>query len=137
MENRAILEVYLAIWLVYLVGIYAYSIWRRKGVAIATCSHLVPSSVALSMAYIFLIKHGATVAQFVAGDERGFSLWSTWVHLWPLLLLAAFLGGIVHVVWTIAACFIKKQRAWLPISVAGAAMCIFAFFTVGSNFPDA
>jgi hypothetical protein len=137
MENRAILEVYLVVWLAYFIGIYAYSIWCHKGIAIATCSQFVPSSVALSMDYIFVIKHGATVAQFAAGDERTMNLWSTWVHLGRLLVLAAFIGGIVHLAWTIAACFIKKQRAWLPISIAGTAMCVFAFFTVAPNPPDA
>ena len=137
MENRTLFLAYLAVWLPYLVAIHAYARWRRLRHGVVALSHAAPSVVAISMTYIFLIGHGATVRQFAAGSERGMELWSLWVGFWPLLLLATFGTGIAHAVWIVVASVKREWRVWIPVALLGTAMCAFSFLTVMSNFPDA
>ncbi len=137
MENRALFIAYLMAWLLYVAGIHGYALQRRLAQAAVALSHGVPSLVAISMAYIFLIGHGATVRQFVAHSDRGMDLWSLWVGLWPLLLLATFAAGLAQAVWTIVVVVTRERRDWIPVAVSGTAMCAFSFVTVMSNFPDA
>ena len=137
MENRSILLVYLACWLLYIAGIYGYGFFRRASLAATTASHLVPTAIALSMAYIFLLAGGATVAQFAAGSTGSMNLWSLWFHLWPLLLLAALISAIALAVWTVAAIVRAESRQYVPTAIAGTLMSAFGFVTVGANFPDA
>jgi hypothetical protein len=89
------------------------------------------------MASIFLIGHGATVRQFAANSERGMDLWSLWVGLWPLLLVATFGAGAAQAVWTIVVSVKPEWRTWIPVGVLGTGMCAFSFVTVMTNFPDA
>jgi hypothetical protein len=119
------------------VGIHGYAWWKSLGQAVVGLSHAAPSVVAISMTCIFLIGHGATVAQFVAHSERGMELWSLWVSLWPLLLLATFAAGIAQAIWIIAASVKREWRRWIPVALSGTAMSLFSFVTVASNFPDA
>ena len=137
MENRSLFVVYLVVWLLYVVGIHGYAWWKSLGQAVVGLSHAAPSVVAISMTCIFLIGHGATVAQFVAHSERGMELWSLWVSLWPLLLLATFAAGIAQAIWIIAASVKREWRGWIPVALSGTAMSLFSFVTVASNFPDA
>ncbi len=94
MENRSLFIAYLVVWMPYVVGLHGYGRWKRLGQGAVALSHAAPSLVAITMAYIFLIGHGATVRQFVAGSEQGMDVWSLWVGLWPLLLLATFAAGL-------------------------------------------
>jgi hypothetical protein len=137
MENRELLVIYAWAWIFYVVGIHRYAQWKRLSHPILVVSHAAPSLVAISMTYIFLISHGATVRQFVAGSERGMDLWSLWVGLWPLLLLVTFGSGITQAGWTIVVTAKREWRGWIPVALFGAAMSGFAFVTVMSNFPDA
>jgi len=137
MENRTLFITYLVVWLPYVLGLHAYAYRRRLGQGVVTLSHAAPSLVAIAMAYIFLLGHGATVRQFVAGSERGMDLWSLWVGLWPLLLLATFGAGLAETVWMIVVSVKRGSRRWIPVALTGTVMCAFAFVTVMSNFPDA
>jgi len=137
MEDREILIHYLVVWVPYVLCVHGYAWGGRLRQWIATLSHAGPSLVAVSMTYVFLIRHGATVAQYVAGSEEGMGLWSLWVDLWPMLLLATFAGGIAQGIWVVVACFKREWWAWVPVALAGALMCGFAFVVVMSNFPDA
>ncbi len=137
MENRTLFIAYLVVWLPYVVGIHSYGQWRRLNQAVVTLSHAAPSVVAVTMAYIFLLGHGATVRQFVAGSEGGMDLWSSWVGLWPLLLLVTFGAGVAQTVCLIAVSVKHGLRMWIPVALTGSAMCAFSFLTVMSNFPDA
>jgi ABC-type dipeptide/oligopeptide/nickel transport system permease component len=137
MENRTLFVVYLAVWLPYVAGLHAYGWWRRLGQGGVALSHAMPSLVAMTMAYIFLIGHGATVRQFVAGSERGMDLWSLWVGLWPLLLLTTFGAGVAQALWMIVVSVKREWRPWIPVPLTGTAMCAFSFLTVMTNFPDA
>jgi hypothetical protein len=137
MENRTLFIAYLVVWLPYVVGLHAYASWRRLGHGIVTLSHAGPSLVAITMAYIFLLGHGATVRQFVAGSEGGMDLWSLWVDLWPLLLLGTFGAGVAQAVCLFVVSVKRGFRLWIPVALTGAAMCAFSFVTVMSNFPDA
>lgn len=137
MENRELFVTYLVLWLLYVVSIHGYARGGRLGQATVVLSHAAPSLVAISMTYIFLINHGATVRQFVGGSERGMNLWSLWVELWPLLLLATFGAALAQAVWFLVACMKREWRAWTPVALLGAIMCAFAFVTVMGNFPDA
>lgn len=137
MENRLLFIAYLVVWLSYVVGLHVYAYWRRLGQGVVTLSHAAPSLVAITMAYIFLLGHGATVRQFVAGSQGGMDLWSLWVGLWPLFLLATFGAGVAQTVWLIVVSVKRVLRTWIPVALTGAAMCAFSFLTVMSNFPDA
>jgi len=137
MENRTIFLVYLTTWCGYLIAVHGLAYRRRLGLGVVSASHFAPTTVALAMGYIFLIRRGVTVAQFAAGSEPGMDLWSLWVHLWPLLLLLTAASALAQLIWTIAACFQKAQRKWIPLAIAGFLMSVFAFLTVGANFPDA
>jgi hypothetical protein len=137
MENRQILISYLIVWLPYVVCVHGYAWGGRLRQSVAALSHAAPSLVAISMTYIFLIRQGATVAQFVAGSEEGVGVWSLWVSLWPMLLLATFAAGGAHLIWLVVACVKRQWRAWVPVALAGIVMSGFAFVTVAANFPDA
>ena len=137
MENRTLFMAYLVSWFLYVAGIHGYALWRRTGHGAVALSHAAPSIVAISMAYIFLIGHGATVRQFVAHSERGMDLWSLWVRLWPLLLFATFGAGVAQAIWTIVVSVKREWRMWIPVAVLGTGMCAFSFMTVAQNFPDA
>ena len=137
MENRTLFVAYLVVWIPYVVGLHGYGRWKRLGQGAVALSHAVPSFVAITMAYIFVIGHGATVRQFVAGSEQGMDVWALWVGLWPLLLLATFATGVAHAVWMLAVSLKRESRTWIPVALTGAAMCAFSFLTVMTNFPDA
>ena len=137
MENRTLLLAFLATWAGCLLAAHLWARKERLPLASVLASHAVPSVVAIVMAYVFLIAGGATVAQFVAGSESGMDLWSLWFHLWPILLIATVVSGFTDLVWTIIACVKKSQRRWIPVAIAAVVMSVFAFFTVGANFPDA
>lgn len=137
MENKSIFISYLLTWILYIAGIHAYGVrWRLSQTAVCL-SHAVPSLIAISMAWIFLIGHGVTVRQFVGNSERGMDLWSLWCGLWPLLLLTTFVVGFSQIVMTIAVAVNREFRKWVPVAALSAGMCAFAFMTVLSNFPDA
>ena len=137
MENRSLFITYLVTWLLYVAGIHGYALWRRISHVAVALSHAAPSLVAISMTYIFLIGHGATVRQYVAYSARGMDLWSLWVTLWPVLLLATFGVGVAQAVWTIVVSVNRDRRIWIPVAVLGTGMCVFSFVTVMANFPDA
>jgi hypothetical protein len=133
MENR---ELYLVAWVLYVLVIHGYAWWKRLSQRTVVLSHAAPSLVAILMTCIFLIGHGATVMQFVAYSELGMDLWSMWAGLWPLLVLATFVGGVAQVVWIVVVCVKREGRAWIPVALLGAAMCAFSFVTVMDNFPS-
>ncbi|MEM6391822.1 MAG: hypothetical protein AAF797_03530 [Planctomycetota bacterium] len=137
MQNVPILIVYLAGWLLYMLGIYLYTHLRRVSLIITTLSHAVPTATALSMTYIFLIGGGSNVAQFAAGSDRRMDLWSLWFDLVTPLLLAGLASGLLHFVWTVAAAARAELRRHLPIAIAGLVMSVFSLFVVASHLPDA
>ncbi len=136
MENKPLFIAYLATWLMYVAAIHGYAMWSRISHARVGLSHAAPSLVAISMACIFLIGGGATVRQHVAYSGLGMSLWSLWVALWPLLLLATFGAGVAQAVWTIVASVTRGRRARVPVAALGTGMCVFSFVVVMENFPD-
>ena len=137
MENRSIFLAYLVVWCAYVLTVHIWGHRKRLHLAGVIFSHALPTIVSIVMTYVFLIAGGATVAQFVAGSKTGMDLWSLWFHLWPILLFGSAASGIISLVWTIVACVKKPQRKWIPITIAAVMMSLFAFFTVGANFPDA
>ncbi len=137
MENKTIFIVYLVTWCAYLVTAHIWARRKKLHLAGVLASHAVPSAVALVMTYVFLIAGGVTVAQIVAGSETGMDLWDLWFYLWPVLLFGSAASGVISLVWTIVACIEKPQRKWIPITIAAVMMSVFAFFTVGVNYPDA
>jgi len=137
MENSTIFFAYLATWLGYLIAAFVFARRKKLHWGIVSMSHVAPSAVAALMIYVFLIKGGATVAQFVAGSESGMDMWFLWCDMWPCLLLLTAASALVHLVWAIIACVKKTQRKWIPIAVATLLMSVFAYYTVLTNFPDA
>ena len=136
MENRNLLIVFLVVWVVYLFVVHTCT-WRRFPVATIIASHAVPSAVAISMTYIFLISGGSTIAQFVAYSEPGINLWRLWLTLWPVLSIVTVTSVLIYLVWTIIASVKKTQRHWVPVTICGVIMSGLAFITVFLNFPDA
>ena len=137
MENRPVFLAYLVVWGAYVIALYAYSIVRRKSLILTTISHVVPTAVALEMAYIFLIRGGGTVRQLSAGSGTGMDMWSLWVTSWLWILKATLAWAVVHLVWLAVAAIRAKTRAWVPVAAAGLIMAAFAFYTAAANFPDA
>jgi len=137
MEKRTLFVAYLVLWTPYVAGLHGYGWRRRLNQGVVALSHAAPSVVAVTMAYIFLIGHGATVRQLVSDSERGMDLWSLWLGLWPLLLLATFGAGGAQAVWMIVVSMKREWRPWIPVALTGTAMCAVSFLTVASNFPDA
>lgn len=137
MENRSLLMAYLAVWIPYVVSMHSYARSRRLSHGMVAVSHSAPSLVAITMACIFLLGHGATVAQLAVGNERSMDLWSLWVSVWPLLSIATFVSGAMQTLWMVGAALKRESRPSVPVAVLGAAMSAFAFMTVLSNFPDA
>jgi hypothetical protein len=137
MENRPIFLAYLWVWGAYVVALYAYALVRRKSLIVTTISHIVPTAVALEMAYIFLIHRGGTVRQLSAGSETGMDMWSLWVDSWFWILRATKAWGLAHYAWLLVVSIKAKARAWGPVAAAGLAMAAFAFYTAALNFPDA
>ena len=137
MENQTLFISYLVAWLPYIAGVHAYAYWRRLDHGLVSLSHAAPTLVTITMTYIFLLGRGATVRQFVAGSESGMDLWSLWVSLWPLLLLATFAAGFAQLAWIITMPGTRRSLTWIPVALTGMAMCAFSFVTVAYNFPDA
>lgn len=137
MENEALLILYLMTWCAYVPGAHVWAHRKRLHHVAIIASYAVPSVVAITMTYVFLIKGGATVAQFAAGSRTSMDLWSLWVDLWPVLLLATAASGAVSVVWMILASANHSLRKWMPVSVAAVLLSAFAFLTVFANFPTA
>jgi hypothetical protein len=122
----------LVTWMFYVVGVHAYARRKQLGQALVVLSHAAPSLAAISMAYIFLFEQGATVAQLVAGNERGTDLFMLWVVLWPLLLLATLVSGVAQCILTNVV-----PVVWMPVTIWGTIMCAASFVIAGCNFPDA
>jgi len=115
-------------------------VWaRRSGISlgIVFASHAASSAVAIVMTYVFVVSGGATVAQFVAGSEPGMDLWRLWFHAWPVLFFSSGISAAVGLVWAIIACARSSQRRLVPLAFGSFGLSILAFFTVGTNFPDA
>ena len=136
MENRTLFYSFLLAWLGYMLVAHVWAHRTRVPFLAVTASHAASSAVALVMTYVFVIARGATVAQLVAGSESGMDLWRLWFHVWPFLLFFSGLSAFSGLVWTIA-CLKKPKRKLLPVAIGSVVMSVFAFFTVGANFPDA
>lgn len=137
MQDRSIFLAFLTCWGLYLVAVYGYSLFRQASLIAATASHIVPTATAMMMIRIFIVGHGSTIAQFVAGSDKGRELWSLWFHLWPWLLLISFLSAMVLLTCTAVVICRSELRKYIPVTVGGALMSGFCFFTVAANFPDA
>lgn len=137
MENRPLFFNYLLCWIIYVAAIHIVGRRRHLSAGRIIASHFVPSFVACLMTYIFVIRGGATVVQYVAGSDEGVAHWSLWVNWWPVLLFLTFVSGVVHFAWSIYSSVAKKERRWIPSAMASCAMSLFAFWTVMANFPDA
>ena len=137
MENRNLLIAFLVVWVAYLFVVHIWA-WRKQlPVAGVIASHAVPSAVAITMTYIFIMSDGSTIAQFVAGSESGMNLWRLWLGLWGVLSIVTATSVLIHLVWTIIASVKKTQRKWVPVTICAVIMSGFAFITVFGNFPDA
>ncbi|MFT5205862.1 MAG: hypothetical protein ACI9GC_001163 [Phycisphaerales bacterium] len=73
MSNHDFFNLYIVCWILYLVFVYVYGYRNKLEPTILTFSHVLPSTIALTMIYIFVIKHGASTAQFVAGLMKDLS----------------------------------------------------------------
>lgn len=65
----------------YVAFVYAYRYNKKLDPFIVTLSHFIPSMIAVVMFYILIYNQGASTAQFVAGSDEGFKVWSTWVNI--------------------------------------------------------
>lgn len=128
---------YLIVWCVYVPATYLWAYRNKLHMAGVTALHAAPAAVAIAMTYVFLISGGATVAQFAAGSDNGLGLWRSWLDLWPVLLIATGVSALVTFILSNVARAEPAHRKWLPLLIAALAMSVFAFFTVGFNFPDA
>ena len=137
MENKFILWTYLASWCLYLVVGYYWLRRKQLNPIVVVLSSLVPSAIAVIISYIFLYKHGETVAQFTVGSEPLKCLLDVWFQLWLTLMAASAGSACVNLIWAIIACFLKEERKWVLIGSLAAMMSLFAFFAVSAYMPDA
>ncbi len=136
MENREILLVFLPSLFIAVVAALIYSGLVKLNPFRVVIQFVVPIAAASSMYAIFLVGRSGTVRQ-LSGSSRGQDLWSIWAMLWPVYLLMILGSGIAILVWVIMCAVQKRRRGWLPVGVVSLGMHVFAFLTVGSNFPDA
>ena len=87
---------------------------------------------------------GGPTAQMNAGDPGAMDAWSTWVHLFPPLMVGLLVCLAVSVIVAIAALIscIRRGRlkqAILPLIYVGLTIvhCLFAAHWVGIHFPTA
>src|SRR5262249_34301938 len=106
----------LAYWPAYLIVIViqvglAAALYRRRGAngiwvlcGVINVAALVP----LAFLALMLLWGSSPVAQFNAGNPRGYGLWSAWVSLWPLCLLGMPLALVALSVGVIR--FLLRRR---------------------------
>ena len=136
MENREILLVFLPSIFSAVVVVFIYSGFVKLNPLRVVIQFVVPLAVASAMYGIFLVGRSGTVRQ-LSDSSGGQDLWSLWAGLWPLLLLVTLLSGVAILVWVVMTVVQRRHRVWLPVGVVAFGMHVFAFFTVGYNFPDA
>jgi|GEM_PF-706901 len=137
MQNEILFLAFLIVWLPCVIGLHIWGHRHRHHPAIIIAMHAAPTAVASSMSYLFLIRGGATVAQFSAGSEAGMDLWSAWFHLWSLLLPLIFIFVAIQLVGLVTACVKPSLRTWIPAILIGTLLSAFALYTVAVNYPDA
>ncbi|MCA9272711.1 MAG: hypothetical protein KDA31_06670 [Phycisphaerales bacterium] len=136
MENREILLAFLPSLFLAVVAVLVYSGYVKLNPLRVVVQFVVPLVVGGAMYGIFLVGRSGTVRQ-LSGSSRGRDLWSLWAGLWPVLLLVVLLSGVAILAWVVVSVVQRRRRAWLPVGVVALGMHVFAFFTVGYNFPDA
>ena len=115
----------------------------RQSVAVAAVANLVafvPACVLFGMS----VGGASPTVQFNAGSPASMELWSAWVGLWPLFMLALVSCWVLAVGtalvflathWRRTA--LKRARLALVYVALTVAHCSFATHWVGSNFPSA
>ncbi len=125
-------------WFVLTIVVLVFC-WRRLRTpvggslrqALGIVAFGAPVACLLAEFYLFAAR-AHPVRQY--NDGPGLGAWSAWVMLWPLLLLATFVGGLLA--FGLAARedrMRKRVTAWLLL----AALNGFSFFGVLTNFPSA
>ena len=122
MQNGIIFFAYLTCWVVYLIAAYVWGHRKQFSLSLVSVSHFVPSAVAVSMIYVFLICRGTT-------------MWSSWFILSIILALATVVSAFINLVLTIVWSVKKSRRTWVPVTFVALLMSVFAFMTVADNFP--
>ena len=98
---------------------------------------IAPSIVCIIMSYLFYIVGFARTVQFNAGSESAMRAWSTWVDLWPALMLLTSATAFVSLIATITFACMKSKRDLLPPAAVSFLFSGFAFITVTAHFPSA
>ena len=135
-STRTMLEWFLIAASLQVVFAHVYAARMRLSQSGVACLHFPCTMVALVLLFVFVIGHGTPVAQFAAGSEEAEARWSSWFHLWPMLLVATGLATVLYGIAAIAAAVMRKWH-WLVLLLVGAAMLAFAFMTVGALHPTA
>jgi len=116
---------------------------RPRSVAVAAVVNLLTFLPACVLFCMSALGASPTV-QFNVGSSAAMELWSAWVGLWPLFMLALF-SCLVVAVGT-ALVFLASHWRWTALKRAKLALvyialtvvhCLFATHWVGSNFPSA
>jgi hypothetical protein len=102
----------LVVWVAYLFFVHIWAGRKRLPIAAVIGSHAVPSTVAINDLLFYFL-----------GYEIGISKL-------PVLLILTATSVLIHLVWTIIASVIKTQRKWVPVTICGVIMSLFAFATV-------
>ena len=125
MQNGTIFFAYLTCWVVYLIAAYVWGHRKQLSLGLVSVSHFVPSAVAVSMIYVFLICRGTNT----------WEMWESWLWLSIILALATVLSAFINLVLTIVWSVKKSRRTWVPVTFVALLMSVFALMTVFANFP--
>jgi uncharacterized protein YjbI with pentapeptide repeats len=116
---------------------------RPRSVTVAAVVNLLTFVPAFVLFGMCLLGASPTV-QFNVRSSAAMELWSAWVGLWPLFMLALLSCLVVAVVTALV--FLASHWRWTALKRAKLALlyialtvvhCLFATHWVGSNFPSA
>jgi hypothetical protein len=130
------LDPFLACTAVYVVVAHLYARRARLNHAWIAAGAAVPVAVAVTMVWLFRVHGTETVVQFTAGDDAMYARWSSWLHLWPTVLVSLAGAGIVHVGASLVVLH-RSLRRWLPVTLGGALVCALGVAAVFAHAPTA
>lgn len=138
--DKTLLFPLLVLWLLSVAAVHGYAHRQRLPHPFVVLSHLVPSLVALVMIRVFIVGHGALVAQFAAGSEHREELWSFWLSIWPLALVALAASALANLVAFITGIVVQchqREARWLPVPAIGLIISLLWLAITFSHFPTA